>query len=70
MDLVFLEWTPIGETRREDVPRVRTQGEVVWSQAEWTSVRIRNVRFLREGVNELTIWAQNPPEDGEAGRDK
>ncbi|MAV36718.1 MAG: hypothetical protein CMJ59_14825, partial [Planctomycetaceae bacterium] len=51
--------------RVEDVPLARTRGDV-----DWATMTIPNMHYLRKGVNGLTLWTQNPPEYGEAGRDK
>lgn len=39
----------------------RSLFEVNWDDAHWAAVDVPDVAFLREGVNELIVWNNNPP---------
>ena len=49
--------------RVEDLPmHRRSLFGVNWDDAHWTAVDVPDIAFLQEGVNELIVWNNNPPE--------
>ena len=47
----------------EDVPMLRKSlFEVNWDDVYWASIKVPDVNYLKQGVNELVIWNNNPPD--------
>ena len=46
--------------RRSHAPKILF--EVNWDDVYWASIKIPDVSYLKEGVNELVIWNNNPPD--------